>query len=227
MIPEERRGDFSWQTEVTRFEQAQGGSTESLNELMQQHERLVHWVVHRQWLLSLPYEEAVQLGYDPARGVRFATYACKAIMKYVWKAVKCERRRKEREVPLGILVLYWYEPGPDPVRLRDWEEVRQSLLELVNRLPAMKAEVMRRRYGLAGRERQTQAEIGKRMGVSHQRVGQIETEALMWLRQPAHSQELRSLLARHDQQQYELADQLAQAWLRRRGGRHERRKTHP
>jgi hypothetical protein len=40
----------------------------------------------------------------------------------------------------------------------------------------------------------------------------------VWLCQPAHSQELRSLLARHEQQQYELADQLAQAWLRRRGG---------
>jgi hypothetical protein len=148
-------------------------------------------------------------------------------MKQVWVGVKAEIRRLRRGIPQEVLVLYWYEPGPDPARLRDWEEVRQSLLELVNRLPAMKAEVIRRRYGLEGRERQTQAEIGKRMGVSHQRVGQVETEALTWLRQPAHSQELRNLLARHDQQQYELADQLAQAWLRRRGGRHERRKTHP
>jgi len=43
---------------------------------------------------------------------------------------------------------------------------------------------------------------------------------LVWLRQPAHSQELRGLLARHTQEQYELAEGLAQAWLRRRGGRH-------
>jgi len=36
-------------------------------------------------------------------------------------------------------------------------------------------------------------------------------------------QELRSLLGRHSQQQYELADELAQDWLRRRGGRNGKR----
>jgi len=41
-------------------------------------------------------------------------------------------------------------------------------------------------------------------GVTKQRISQLEIAALVWLRQPAHSQELRSLLARHDQAQYEL-----------------------
>ena len=58
--------------------------------------------------------------------------------------------------------------------------------------------------------------------MSGERIRQLQSEALVWLRQPAHSQELRSLLARHTQAQYELADQLAQAWLRKRGGRHGR-----
>jgi DNA-directed RNA polymerase sigma subunit (sigma70/sigma32) len=119
--------------------------------------------------------------------------------------------------------LYYYETGVDPAQLQDWEDVRQSLLALVRRLPQQQAAVIGWHYGLEGRLPQTQVEIGAQMGVSHQRVGQLETEALAWLRQPAHSQELRSLLARHSQEQYALADQLAQAWLRRRGGRHERR----
>lgn len=51
---------------------------------------------------------------------------------------------------------------------------------------------------------------------------QLHQAALVWLRQPAHSQELRHLLARHNQAQYELADELAQAWLRRRGGQNGR-----
>jgi RNA polymerase sigma factor (sigma-70 family) len=237
MIQEERRGDFSWPTEVTRFEQAQGGDADSLNELMQQHERLVHWVVHRQWLLTLPYEEAVQagrrglyraiLGYDPKRGVRFATYACQAIMKYVWKAVKSERRRIAREVPLGILVLYYDQPGVDPALLRDRRDIRESLMALVKRLPKRLGTIIHTYYGLKGDEPQTMQVIGERLGVTRERVRQLRNDALLWLRQPAHSQELRSLLARHDQQQYELADQLAQAWLRKRGGRRERRKTHP
>jgi DNA-directed RNA polymerase specialized sigma subunit len=62
MIIEEGRGDFSLPTEATLFEQAQGGCAASLNELMQRHEKLVHFVVQRQWLFTLPYEEAVQAG---------------------------------------------------------------------------------------------------------------------------------------------------------------------
>jgi RNA polymerase sigma factor (sigma-70 family) len=232
MIPEKESG-ISEQAEATLIEQAQAGKQESLNLLLLQYERLVHLVVQRQWTCTIPYRAIVQEGryglwhailkYNAERKCKFSTYAYEAIMKQVWVGVKAEIRRLRRGIPQEVLVLYCYAPGPDPARLRDWEDVRQSLLELVRRLPASKAEVIRSRYGLEGRERQTQVEIGKRMGVSYQRVGQIETEALTWLRQPAHSQELRSLLARHDQQQYELADQLAQAWLRRRGGRRERR----
>ena len=65
-------------------------------------------------------------------------------------------------------------------------------------------------------------QIGQQLGVSRERVRQMQLEALVWLRQPAHSQELRSLLARHTQAQYELADELAAVWLKQRGGRHGR-----
>jgi RNA polymerase sigma factor (sigma-70 family) len=232
MIPKKESG-FSKQAEATLIEQAQAGSQESLNLLLLQYEQLMHLVVQRQWTCTIPYRAVIQEGryglwhailrYNAERKCKFSTYAYAAIMKQVWVGVKVEIRRLRREIPQEVLVLYFYEPGSDPARLRDWEEVRQSLSELVSRLPGSQAEVIRWRYGLEGWARQTQAEIARRLGVSHQRVGQIETEALTWLRQPAHSQELRSLLARHDQQQYELADQLAQAWLRRRGGRHERR----
>jgi RNA polymerase sporulation-specific sigma factor len=224
---------FSRQAEATLIEQAQAGSQEGMNLLLLRHEGLVHWVVQRQWLYILPFDAAVQegrrglwraiLGYEPKRGVKFSTYAYQAIMKYVWAAVKSERRRMRRRIAREVLVLYFYDPGVDPAWLREREEVVQSLWELVNRLPGPQAEVIRMHYGLDGRAPKTHAEIAAQMGVSRQRIGQIETEALTWLRQPAHSQELRSLLARHSQQQYELADQLAQAWLRRRGGRRGRR----
>jgi hypothetical protein len=57
------------------------------------------------------------------------------------------------------------------------------------------------------------------MGVCRERVRQLHSEALVWLRQPAHSQELRSLLDRHTEMEYEWAEEMAQAWLRKRGGR--------
>ena len=218
--------------ETTLFAQAQGGCHESLNELMQRHEGLVHLVVQRQWLLTLPYAEALQagrrglwraiLGYDPGRGTTFATYAYGAIMKYVWSAVKSERRRIQREVPIDVLVVYCYQTGADPAWLKDQQEIGESLLELVKRLPKRLGWVITAYYGLNGKERQTLQAIGNQLGLTRERVRQLRNEALVWLRQPGHSQALRSLLARHNQTQYELADQLAQAWLKQRGGRNGR-----
>ena len=219
--------------ETTLFAQAQAGCAESLNALMVRHERLVHWVVHRQQLCGLAYEEAVQagrhglwraiLGYDTQRGVPFASYACVAIMKYVWAAVQSWGVRVRREVPWGVLVLYYYRVGPDPAGLREWEDIRQCLEQLVARLPKRLAYVIQAYYGLGGQEAHTLQTIGDELGVTRERVRQLRNEGLVWLRQPAHSQELRSLLARHTREQYELADQLTQAWLRQRGGRHGRR----
>jgi RNA polymerase sigma factor (sigma-70 family) len=229
MMTTKDKGGFSRPTEATQYEQAQAGCQESLNRLLTHHEGLVYFVVQRQELYGLAYEEALQagrrglwraiLGYDLQWGTRFSTYAYVAIIRYVWAAVrgqlKCERRR----IPRSILRVYYYEPGVDPAQQQDWADVCQSLLALVSRLPAQQAAVIRGRYGLEGRQPQTQAALGVQMGVSRQRISQLERQALVWLRQPAHSQELRSLLARHNQPQYELADQLAQVWLRRRGGR--------
>jgi DNA-directed RNA polymerase sigma subunit (sigma70/sigma32) len=118
--------------------------------------------------------------------------------------------------------LYFYENSPDPARLREWEDVHQCLLALVRRLPEQQAQMIQMHYGLDGNVPLSQPEIAKRFGVSKQWISQLEIAALVWLRQPAHSQELRSLLARHDLAQYELADRLAQIWLRRRGGRNGR-----
>jgi len=225
----EKESGFSKQAEATLIKQAQAGSQQSLNLLLLRHERLVHWAVRRQWIYTLPYAVAVQegrrglwhaiMGFDPERGSRFSTYAYQAIMKYVWAGVKGEIRRIHREIPTEVLGLYFYENSPDPARLRDWEDVRQCLSALVKRLPKQQAQIIQMHYGLDGYVPHSQPEIANLFGVTKQRISQLEIAALVWLRQPAHSQELRSLLARHDQAQYELADRLAQEWLRRRGGR--------
>lgn len=220
-------------TEATLIQQAQAGCQESLNLLLLRNEGLVHMVVQHQWLCTLPYDQAIQAGrqglwrailsFDLERKNRFSTYAYTAIMRHVWAAVKAERRRMRREVPLGTLAVYWYQTGVDPAWLRDQHEIGQSLRALVKRLPRRLRGVIVAYYGLEGQEPQSLRAIGQQLSLTGERVRQLRNEALMWLRQPAHSQELRSLLARHNQQQYELADRLAQIELKRRGGRNGRR----
>jgi RNA polymerase primary sigma factor len=222
----------SFDPETTLFHQAQAGCAESLDSLLAQHERLVYWVVLHQQLCGLEHDEAVQagryglwravLGFDPGRGLRFSTYAVKAIMSHIWSAVESFlARQQRRRISWDTLVTYFYRVEPDPAHLQDWDDVRRVLYHLVERMPDRRqAWVIEAYYGLNGQESQTLQAIGEQLGLSRERVRQLRNEGLVWLRQPAHSQELRSLLARHNQQQYELADELAQAWLRRRGGRH-------
>jgi hypothetical protein len=57
------------------------------------------------------------------------------------------------------------------------------------------------------------------LGVSGERARQLHTEALIWLRQPAHAQQLRSLLDRHTLVDYETVEAETQRWLQWRGGR--------
>lgn len=231
MCKQKQKGsDHGERAEVTLFEQAQGGCRESLDELMERHEGLIHYTVKRQRLYGLEYEEALQagrrglwraiLGYDPQRGTRFSTYAYVAIMRHVWKVVQSHRREKRREIPVQELALY-YEAGPSAEELWQQAAIHQSLQELVERLPERMHRIMVAYYGLDGEEPQSYRQVGAQLGMSGEWARQLHLGALVWLRHPAHSQELRSLLARHTQGQYEWADELAQVWLKRRGRRYE------
>ncbi len=98
--------------------------------------------------------------------------------------------------------------------------MQASLQALVVRLPVRLQRVIVGRYGLDGQEPQTLPALGVKQGVCGERVRQLQVEALVWLRQPAHSQELRTLLRRHSQQEYEWAEELTHLWRRCRARRH-------
>ena len=112
--------------------------------------------------------------------------------------------------------------GPDPALVWEAAAVQQALHHLVQRLPGRLRYVVVARYGLDGTLPATYRQIGIALGLSGERARQLHTEALVWLRHPAHSYALHSLLECHTVAEYQTADVLAQRWLRRRGGRHGR-----
>lgn len=216
-------------SEATLFQQAQAGCRASLNVLMAHHDGLVQAVVRRQVLGDLPFAEALQAGriglwraiqgYDPKHGTAFSTYAWPCIMRQVWRAVKTHRRfhlpPMAGDGPLP-------PQEPDPALAWEAAAVEQALQHLVQRLPRRLRYVVMARYGLDDTPPATYRRIRVVLGLSGERARQLHTEALVWLRHPAHSQALRSLLGRHTLADYEVADALTQDWLRRRGGRHGR-----
>jgi len=110
----------------------------------------------------------------------------------------------------------------DPAVVQEAVSIAQALHDLVRRLPQRLRHVIVARYGVNGEPPITYRQIGVTLGLSGERARQLHTEALVWLRHPAHSYGLRSLLRRHTLADYQAADQLAQRWLRRRGGRYGR-----
>jgi len=214
------------------FHQAQAGCLESLNRLAEMHDGLVHAVVRRQVLGDLPYIEALQAGreglwrailrFDPTRGYTFSTYAWPSILHHVWRAVKLHTRALDREQAERESAEYaeWrFNACADPATLVAAESVKRALQVLVAQLPQRLQRVIIARYGLAGRRPSFYREIGTQLGISGERARQLHNEALVWLRHPARSHRLRSLLGRHRLSDYQWAEGEAQDWLRKRGGR--------
>jgi RNA polymerase sigma factor (sigma-70 family) len=218
-------------TEAALFHRAQAGCRDSLNRLMARHEHLVHAVVRRQVLGHLPFPEALQagriglwraiLGYDPQRGLAFSTYAWTVIMHRIWREVKLTERAYQQGMHHVSLQAASACSCQENLLSKVWESevLLLALWELVARLPERLRIVIVARYGLTGQGRTFYPRIGALLGVSHERARQLHTEALLWLRQPAHSQQVRSLLGRHTLAEYEAVEAEIQRWLQWRGGR--------
>ena len=230
-------GDPGQPTGAALFRQAQAGCRDSLARLMAAHEGLVQAVVRKQVLGYLPFAEALEvgriglwraiLGYDPQRGTTFSTYAWTSIMHHVWREVKlAERTHSQTTEHLPLDETFCFASPKacsaagtmDPAQAWEASAVHSALWDLIVRLPERLRVVILARYELTGQPRAFYSQIGAWLGLSGERARQLHTEALIWLRQPAHSQQLRSLLGRHTLADYEAVEVETQRWLRWRGG---------
>jgi RNA polymerase primary sigma factor len=73
--------------------------------------------------------------------------------------------------------------------------LREQLLEAIDSLPPREQRILRLRYGFQDGQMYTLAEIGQRLGITRERVRQLEAQALGRLRKPESLQELEDYLA--------------------------------
>ena len=72
--------------------------------------------------------------------------------------------------------------------------LRELLRNTLQDLPPREVRILQLRYGLVDGETYTLEEVGKKLGVTRERVRQIEAQALSRLRHPTHSRKLRDYL---------------------------------
>jgi RNA polymerase primary sigma factor len=73
--------------------------------------------------------------------------------------------------------------------------LRDLLQDVLEELPPREVRILQMRYGLVDGKTYTLEEVGQKLGVTRERIRQIEVQALGRLRHPAHARKLRDFLA--------------------------------
>ncbi len=219
--------DLGCRPEATLYHQAQRGNRSALDRLMAQHEGLVHAILRRYGSGPLSYSEALQAGriglwhallkFDPDRGLAFSTYAWPSIMRHLGRAVKSERCFGARYLAATLRLP---TPTPDLDTWGDTLGIQQATRALVQRLEPRGRQIITAYYGLSELAPTDFKQIAQTLAVSAERARQLHQEALIWLRHPAHAQELRSLLGRHTLADYHALAVLNRRWWRTPRGCH-------
>jgi RNA polymerase primary sigma factor len=88
--------------------------------------------------------------------------------------------------------------SPAPSEMTDAEMLREHLAQALNKLPEREAKILQLRYGLLDGEMHTLEEVGKAIGVTRERVRQLEAQALNRLRRSSSHQILRDFMYSED-----------------------------
>jgi RNA polymerase sigma factor (sigma-70 family) len=122
--------------------------------------------------------------FDFARGFRFSTYASWAIMRNFARSVPKERYQLDRfstghEEVLDIAAgLRSYDPEEENL-----SELRESITVMLDHLSARERTILINHYGLdESASPKTFDQLGQQLGISKERVRQIEIQALDKLR---------------------------------------------
>ena len=85
--------------------------------------------------------------------------------------------------------------APSPAQSAEQHLLREDLEKMLITLPPREVRILCLRFGLQGKRSHTLKEVGEKLGVTRERVRQIERRALRRLRHPRHRRRLRNYLS--------------------------------
>jgi RNA polymerase primary sigma factor len=149
-------------------------------------------------LLRVQHQLTQRLGRDPT--VEELAGALEVTPQKVENMIQVARRPLSLETPtddeedsvLGDFIQDEDVPAPDETAT--YNLLREHLESVLNSLPPREVRILQLRYGLLDGQAYTLEEVGRKMGVTRERVRQIEAQALSRLRHPAIRRKLREYL---------------------------------
>ena len=183
---------------MDRVERLYGEAVATKNEIIRANLRLVVAIAKRHVGPTEDFFDLVSDGnmsliravekFDFAQGNKFSTYATWAIMRNFARTIPNERRHRDRFRPSPTEVLSSSrDERSDQYELETAQSQRQSQVgKILSHLDQREQEIIVRRFGLAaGHEPLTLKEVGAAMGVTKERVRQLEARAMTKLRKAA------------------------------------------
>ena len=149
-------------------------------------------------LLRTQHQLTQKLGREPT--VEEMAEALEVPPKKVENMIQVARRPLSLETPtddeedsvLGDFIEDDEAPPPDDTAT--YNLLREHLEEVLETLPPREVRILQLRYGLQDGQAYTLEEVGRKMGVTRERVRQIEAQALQRLRHPSVRRKLRDYL---------------------------------
>jgi RNA polymerase primary sigma factor len=149
-------------------------------------------------LLRVQHQLTQRLGREPT--VDELATALEVPPKKVENMIQVARRPLSLETPtddeedsvLGDFIEDDEAPPPDDTAT--YNLLREHLEEVLDSLPPREVRILQLRYGLLDGQAYTLEEVGRKMGVTRERVRQIEAQALSRLRHPSIRRKLRDYL---------------------------------
>lgn len=149
-------------------------------------------------LLRVQHKLTQELGRDPT--VEELSSSLSVSPQKVELMIQVARRPLSLETPtdaeedsvLGDFIQDDEMPAPDDTATHNL--LREHIKVIMTGLPPREVRILQLRYGLLDGESSTLEEVGRKMGVTRERVRQIEAQAISRLRHPAVSRLLRDYL---------------------------------
>jgi RNA polymerase primary sigma factor len=122
-------------------------------------------------------------GFDFARGTRFSTYVTRAIINDFVRRIPRDRRRRVRFATgcEGLLQTLTDDGDSGRPEAMDQEPCREIIRKILGYRDERAQTIIVRRFGLSG-DKQTLEQVGRGLGISKERVRQLESRALDMLR---------------------------------------------